>query len=83
MTSESDAPETIFDLVADMESEICNVEDWAKAFQAVASSRERVDPEAIFVMANALEELGGRLKLRYRRAVELAQKLEANSRSVP
>lgn len=76
MSAEQDAPETVFDAVGDMEAGITQVESWAKAFQAVATSNERIDPDAIFVMANALEELGERLKLRFHHAREMAHRLE-------
>lgn len=76
MSGEQDAPETIFDLVADMEAGINRVDVWAKAFQAIAASTDRIDPEVIDLMADALEELGDRLKFKFRRAFEMASHLE-------
>lgn len=78
MSAQQDAPETIFDVVADMEAGINRVDVWAKAFQAIAGSTERIDPEVIDVMADALEELGDHLKFKFRRAFEMAQHLEEN-----
>ncbi|MCJ2084339.1 hypothetical protein [Methylobacterium sp. J-090] len=83
MSGEQNAPETIFDLVADMEASINRVDVWAKAFQAVAAPENRIDPEVIDVMADALEELGDRLKFKFRRAFEMARDLEEGRKGNP
>jgi len=76
MSADQDEHETIFDAVSVMEAGIIAVESWAKAFQAVATSNERIDPDVIFVMADALEVLGESLKVKFLHARAIAQGLE-------
>ncbi|KQT16164.1 hypothetical protein ASG40_18155 [Methylobacterium sp. Leaf399] len=65
--------ETVWSALIDIEDDVANVRRWSQVLYAMGASGSSVDPEALSVIAGAVDALAERLQARWDHAMGLAR----------
>ncbi|KQP51488.1 hypothetical protein ASF39_10780 [Methylobacterium sp. Leaf108] len=65
--------ETVWSALSDIEDDVANVKRWSQVLYAMGASSSSYDPEALSVIAGAVDALAERLQARWDHAMGLAR----------